>query len=243
MEESGRTTSEAEGTTAGFRCVQCGFPIKTLYIQYSPGNIRLMKCGNCKAVADEYIECELMILMIDLILHKPKAYRHLFYNVLGEGRANFESLLGKSILAYLVLEFYRMWALITNEIERPLSLSAVSFVMDFGKVCIQCLLLAARKFLNAPTGFHGWKWILLVVLVSSYFKIFLMAMMVWDFPSSVIYIIDIFVMSSNIVALKVVTDSDMARCLAVCVIAHGIKFLAGHYSAVILQTNDKMLCP
>ncbi|EYU31229.1 hypothetical protein MIMGU_mgv1a023950mg [Erythranthe guttata] len=68
----------------------CGFPIKTLYIQYSPGNIRLMRCGKCKAVADEYIECELMILVIDLILHKPKAFRHLFYNMFSKETVNFE---------------------------------------------------------------------------------------------------------------------------------------------------------
>ncbi|XP_012844822.1 PREDICTED: protein arv1-like [Erythranthe guttata] len=88
MEDCG-TTSAAEGTT-DFRCVQCGFPIKTLYIQYSPGNIRLMRCGKCKAVADEYIECELMILVIDLILHKPKAFRHLFYNMFSKETVNFE---------------------------------------------------------------------------------------------------------------------------------------------------------
>jgi len=28
------------------RCVECGFPIKTLFVQYSPGNIRLMRCVN-----------------------------------------------------------------------------------------------------------------------------------------------------------------------------------------------------
>lgn len=88
MEDYG-TTSKGEGTS-DFRCVQCGFFIKTLYIQYSPGNIRLMRCvihlsftksicfyvmvfisnvlkvktiqGNCKAVADEYIECEVMVV-------------------------------------------------------------------------------------------------------------------------------------------------------------------------------------
>ena len=27
-----------------YRCVECGFRIKTLFVQYSPGNIRLMKC-------------------------------------------------------------------------------------------------------------------------------------------------------------------------------------------------------
>ncbi|KAJ1395074.1 Arv1 protein [Sesbania bispinosa] len=74
----------------GYRCIQCGFPIKTLYVQYSPGNIRLMKCENCKAVADEYIECEIMILVIDLILHKPKAYRHLLYNVINQETMKFQ---------------------------------------------------------------------------------------------------------------------------------------------------------
>ncbi|KAL0423816.1 UNVERIFIED_CONTAM: protein ARV 1 [Sesamum radiatum] len=175
------TTSKEQGTT-DFRCVQCGFPIKTLYIQYSPGNIRLMKCGNCKAVADEYIECEVM------------------------------SVLWKSVLAYLLLDIYRMWVLRTNEKEWPSRASVASLLLEFGKMLAGVILgnliflcvvfHATRKFLRASTGFYGWKQIVLVVLVSSYFKIFLMAMMVWEFPSSVIFIIDIFVISSNIVALK-----------------------------------------
>uniref|UniRef100_A0A6N2LB33 Protein ARV n=1 Tax=Salix viminalis TaxID=40686 RepID=A0A6N2LB33_SALVM len=40
------------------RCIECGFRIETLFLQYPPGNIRLV---SCKAVADEYIECEFMI--------------------------------------------------------------------------------------------------------------------------------------------------------------------------------------
>ncbi|KAL4353431.1 hypothetical protein GQ457_06G030970 [Hibiscus cannabinus] len=61
-----------------YRCVQCGFRIKTIFVQYSPGNIRLMKCVNCKVVADEYIECELM---------KPKTHRHVLFNSLKHGFA------------------------------------------------------------------------------------------------------------------------------------------------------------
>ncbi|KAL6555878.1 Protein ARV 2 [Orobanche hederae] len=101
--ESIGTSSKGE-RIADFRCVQCGFPTKTLYIQYSPGNIRLMKCENCKAVADEYVECEVMILIIDLILHKPKAYRHLFYNISGKETITVESLLWKSVLIYLIFD-------------------------------------------------------------------------------------------------------------------------------------------
>ncbi|KAG8098424.1 hypothetical protein GUJ93_ZPchr0013g36817 [Zizania palustris] len=64
------------------RCIGCGRRVKTLFVQYSPGNIRLMKCDYCKAVADPYIECEFMIILIDLILHKTRAYRHLLFNKL-----------------------------------------------------------------------------------------------------------------------------------------------------------------
>ncbi|XP_048421331.1 uncharacterized protein LOC103956342 isoform X5 [Pyrus x bretschneideri] len=96
----------------------------TLFVHYSPGNIRLMKCGNFKAVADEYIECEpivkllffffnffpskfnkfvtffcclhCQIIPIDSILHKTKAYTHLLYNVIDPQAPSFqESLPGR----------------------------------------------------------------------------------------------------------------------------------------------------
>ncbi|XP_073122197.1 protein ARV 2-like isoform X2 [Henckelia pumila] len=226
-----------DGTcTSGFKCVQCGFPIDTLYIQYSPGNIRLMKCEYCKAAADEYIECEFMILIIDLILHKPKAYRHLFYNRFSKEAVNFKGLLWKSILAFLILDIYRMWVLRMNENEWTLPVTTVSFLLDFSKVFASVVLenvifLAVMihgtgKLQSASARVFGWKELLLIVIISSYFKIFLMAMMVWKFPSSVIFIIDMFIVSSNYVALKVITDSMMVRCLTVCLMAHGLKFIS-----------------
>eukprot|EP00261_Vitis_vinifera_P016801 XP_010646142.1 PREDICTED: protein arv1 homolog [Vitis vinifera] len=68
-----------------------------------------------------------------------------------------------------------------------------------------------------------YKNLLLAILISSYFKIFLIAMMVWELPSSVIFIIDVFVLSSNTVALKVITGSGMSRCTETCFVAHAVK--------------------
>ncbi|KAL8135053.1 hypothetical protein AgCh_009898 [Apium graveolens] len=48
----------------------------------------------------------------------------------------------------------------------------------------------------------------LAILVSSSFKIFLIATMIWEFPSSVLYINDIVVLSSNTVAFKVFGGDD-----------------------------------
>ncbi|GMP71674.1 hypothetical protein CsSME_00029991 [Camellia sinensis var. sinensis] len=120
-----------------FRCIECGFRIrnnKPLFVQYSPGNIRLMKCENCKAVADEYIECELMILLIDLILHKPKAYRHLLYNVLNPQVVNLEGLFWKSIFAFLLLDTYRILVLNWSDAGWKLPIRFSSLVLRYGKV-------------------------------------------------------------------------------------------------------------
>ncbi|KAM7497347.1 hypothetical protein LguiA_021761 [Lonicera macranthoides] len=218
-----------------FRCVQCGFHIQTLYIQYSPGNIRLMKCENCKAVADEYIECEIMILLIDLILHKEKAYRHLFYNMFNRETMNFEGLLWKLAFSFLLLDAYRVLTLSRGGEACSSSPSFGTIVWSCGKMlvdllfgnimCACVLIFGTRCLLNASFGISGCKDVLLALLVSSYFKIFLIAMMVWEFPSSVLFIVDIFVLSSNVVALKVITDSDTAKCLGVSLSALALKFL------------------
>ncbi|KAL6588054.1 hypothetical protein OROMI_001032 [Orobanche minor] len=155
--ESIGTPSKGE-CIADFRCVQCGFPTKTLYIQYSPGNIRLMKCENCKAVADEYVECEVMILIIDLILHKPKAYRHFFYNISGK-----ETITVELVMEVAALD--RMWVLSANEMERLGPVSVASSIQEFGKM-LACVIFgnlaflcvvfhAARVFLSASAGFYG----------------------------------------------------------------------------------------
>ncbi|KAG7619264.1 Arv1 protein [Arabidopsis suecica] len=181
-------------------CVECGHKVKSLFIQYSPGNFRLMKCENCEEVADEYVECELLIIFIDLILHKTKAYRHLLYNVVNQESANVQVLV--NVLS-----------------------ANFTFVFSFA--------FAAKLMLVMPRG----KEILLTILISSYVKIFLFAMPVWEFPVSVIFIVDMLVLTSNAVALKVMTESATSRCLAVCFIAHSIRFLvdqiSGHLGSVM----------
>ena len=82
------------GTDASMRCVHCGTPVAAVYVEYSPGNIRLSECvwlllpgsllcdswleevgfyfsywisflllqAQCGYAADEYVECEMMVI-------------------------------------------------------------------------------------------------------------------------------------------------------------------------------------
>lgn len=208
------------------RCVKCSQRVERLYIQYSPGNIRLVKCDNCKSVADEYIECELMILIIDLILHRPKAYRHLLFNVIHRSIMDFNDLLFKSSLIFLLIDAYKIWILSGNSKEW--------LTLSFGlKILLSSLLgnlvflsvvsVLSKRLLELLQGCCGYNDLLLAIIVSSYLKVYILAMVVWDFPTSVVYIIDLFVMSSNLVALKVITESSLRRCAGVCLGAHAVK--------------------
>ncbi|XP_020978826.1 protein arv1 homolog isoform X4 [Arachis ipaensis] len=192
----------------GYQCVRCSFPIKSLYVQYSPGNIRLMKCEKCKAVADEYIECEIMILMIDLMLHKQKAYRHLLYNVLNQQTLKFEGLHWKLAIIYFIFD-----ACIHSYVEARNSSSLVStcckvhtyvfmYVVFGNFMFLLTFFIMVKIFLNASINISRFNDLLLTIMISYYFKIFLIAMMVWEFPTSVIFIIELFCLSSNAVALN-----------------------------------------
>ncbi|KFK30697.1 hypothetical protein AALP_AA6G015700 [Arabis alpina] len=212
------------------RCIECGNKVKSLFIQYSQGNYRIMKCENCKEVADEYIECELLIIFIDLILHKPKAYRHLLYNVVTQETVSFQYLLWKLVLAYLLLDTYRSLLLRrTNDVSMSFVLASLEVMVNVLSANFAFVLsfAFATKFMSIGTSR---KEILLGILISSYVKIFLFALPVWELPVSVIFIVDMLVLTSNTVALKVMTESTMIRCLASCFIAHSVRFFADQIS-------------
>ncbi|EKX53012.1 hypothetical protein GUITHDRAFT_39808, partial [Guillardia theta CCMP2712] len=61
-------------------CVECGQPVNDLHHQFRGAGIRLTRCEYCGCVADKYVEHELVIIFLDLVLHKPQAYRHVLFN-------------------------------------------------------------------------------------------------------------------------------------------------------------------
>mmetsp|Transcript_15726 Transcript_15726/g.20929 ORF Transcript_15726/g.20929 Transcript_15726/m.20929 type:complete len:387 (-) Transcript_15726:55-1215(-) len=70
-----------------YTCVTCQTPSSTLYKNYSPNNgttkfssIKLTRCTNCNNDVDPYIEYELLLVIMDCILFRKKAYRHLLFN-------------------------------------------------------------------------------------------------------------------------------------------------------------------
>ncbi|KAL5217200.1 hypothetical protein ABZP36_017884, partial [Zizania latifolia] len=183
--------------------VGCGRRVKMLFVQYSPGNIHLMKCNDYKAVVDPYIECEFMIILIDLILHKTRAYHHLLFNKLRIYSSLDKGILVLSILMHIVLDAFKISFSRGNKADGDSWISTISAIFNCGKVLgdallenivfMAVLLLEVQFILKLSFDTRRYREVPLAVIISSYFKLFLMEMMVWEFPSSVIFIVEMFV--------------------------------------------------
>ncbi|GFZ49704.1 hypothetical protein JCM24511_07106 [Saitozyma sp. JCM 24511] len=62
-------------------CVSCAYPSEHLYTTYrTKSNIRLGVCERCDAFLDPLIEHPGLLILLDLILLKPRVYLHLMFN-------------------------------------------------------------------------------------------------------------------------------------------------------------------
>ncbi|XP_044399465.1 protein ARV 2 isoform X3 [Triticum aestivum] len=202
-----------------------------------------------------------MIILIDLILHKTRAYRHLLFNKLHIGSSldkvgtiryhatsrkccsTFSNsltptqlgILCQFILMHIVLDAFRISVSKNNKADGDSSRSTLSTICNCSEVLgdallgniifTAMLLLGVRYILKFSFDITRYRQILLAIIISSYFKLFLLTMMVWEFPSSAIFIVEAFVLSSNVVALRVVTRFPKAHCVGVCFMAHAAKHL------------------
>ncbi|XP_059504712.1 protein ARV1 isoform X1 [Stegostoma tigrinum] len=65
---------------ACYRCVECNEEAQELHRDYSRGVIKITICKSCQKPVDKYIEYDPVIILIDAILCKVQAYRHIILN-------------------------------------------------------------------------------------------------------------------------------------------------------------------
>ncbi|KAF1925270.1 Arv1-like protein [Didymella exigua CBS 183.55] len=98
-------------------CIECRYPVKTLYTEYSKADdralgkgVRLTQCPRCKKFADKYVEHDFVVLFIDLVLIKPQVYRHLLFNRLGREDDRFDRSILRLGILLLLFDVYLTWA-------------------------------------------------------------------------------------------------------------------------------------
>jgi Arv1-like family len=86
------TSVSSEISATKYRCVTCLHPCESLYCEYgynanptvgitrSSKTLKLNRCVMCHQTADPYCEREWLLIVLDLILLRQEAYRHVLFN-------------------------------------------------------------------------------------------------------------------------------------------------------------------
>jgi len=107
--------TEIHGPRMTFCCIHCGYGIDALITRYGPSNYSLRQCQKCRNLADPYVDDAFPIKLVDLMLFKPRIFRHLLFNV--EGQEDDKRLPTHKLpvvwrlgIATLLLEAYTRWS-------------------------------------------------------------------------------------------------------------------------------------
>lgn len=210
-------------------CVQCGRRAPHLYQRFGgETNIRLSVCGECGGVVDKYVEFEPMLLVIDLILHRREAYRHVLFNRQRLGGFLTRSV-GRLVPVFVVLDAYVKWSRVHASgggeagggdavgwgggvgLEAQLAALAALAAAEYVAYTVLVVLLLAWLVPGVARTAAGASQAARAVGLSSFGKMFITLAMVWEYEPGFATAIHLFVLSSNITALAALVDSGAGR--------------------------------
>mmetsp|Transcript_61345 Transcript_61345/g.144761 ORF Transcript_61345/g.144761 Transcript_61345/m.144761 type:complete len:267 (+) Transcript_61345:189-989(+) len=208
-------------------CVECGQPVNNVHYKYRGGSIRLTICEFCHNVADKYVEHELVIIFLDLVLHKAQAYRHLIFNRMEYCESGLQTSDFQLVFYIIIMEAYsktrandpQEWSALAEPDQwqgyAP-SLAAWSHFGVWVAVCtvqmvLYCLasVAAARLLFSARFPIVKYNYLVKCVILANFGRCFYGLLLVWDYDHPAIFdrMVDLFVFSSSFVAVRVWTGS------------------------------------
>ncbi|XP_071766665.1 protein ARV1 [Centroberyx gerrardi] len=208
-----------------FRCVECNEKATELHRDYSNGILKITICESCQKPVDKYIEYDPVIILIDAILCKTQAFRHILFNTT-------LNIHWKLCVFCLLCEAYLRWSLLqgSEQSSDPADIIRYTKEWDFYSMFgLAALELAAfcggvLWFLWVAVGvLQGGKLelglLLRALLLSCYGKILLIPAVIWehDYSPLCLGFIKLFVLTSNSQAIRVILNSSRRLSLmAVC---------------------------
>lgn len=210
-------------------CVECGQPVNNVHHRVHGAEETLTRCEYCKKVADKYVEYELVIIFLDLVLHKPQAYRHVIFNRMEYSDAWLSFRDVQLAFFIIVLEAYHQtqsqhqggWADLSPAKSWKGYTPTLEWWKEFGLLMvlssIQLLLLCLASIVTARALFARkfpivkYNYLAKSIILSHFGRCFFALVMVWDYdnPRLLSVVVDLFVLTSNMVAVHVWTGAGV----------------------------------
>ncbi|XP_036916123.1 protein ARV1 [Sturnira hondurensis] len=227
-EEVLATPAAASSSTCPYRCIECNQEAKELYRDYNHGVLKITICKSCQKPVDKYIEYDPVIILINAVLCKAQAYRHVLFNT----KINMH---GKLCIFCLLCEAYLRWWQLQDSSQNtdPDDFIRYAKEWDFYRM----FAIASLEQAAFLVGIFTFLWIersittqkkpnfvllLKALLLSSYGKLLLIPAVIWEHEYTLLCLrfIKVFVLTSNFQAIRVTLNST--RKLSLCAILCGL---------------------
>ncbi len=214
-------------------CIECAGPVASLYTIYGEGNVRLTQCPQCTNFADKYVEHDLVIIAIDLILIKPQVYRHLLFN-LAPPQSSDDAMDGRMVrfgLMQLLFDVYLTWA----QAERSGAHIAAGGVLwqycTFLLLCVGQTLALHVSLRLLARWWLGWRRpnaLSTALFISSCIKLFPILMVIWaydDVPAAS-RAVSWAVMVNNMEALRILLGCEYWKAATLALVGSSLSILS-----------------
>ncbi|XP_064847069.1 protein ARV1-like [Oncorhynchus masou masou] len=208
-----------------FRCVECNKDAHELHRDYSNGILKITICGSCQKPVDKYIEYDPVIILIDAILCKTQAFRHILFNTT-------LNIHWKLCVFCLLCEAYLRWSQLQGSEQSNDPADIIRYTKEWDFYCM--FGVAALELGAFSVGVLSFLWLvqwllgfdfelsllLKALLLSSYGKVLLIPAVIWehDYSPLCFSLIKLFVLTSNSQAIRVILScSRRLSLMAVCV--------------------------
>ncbi|XP_076021437.1 protein ARV1 [Genypterus blacodes] len=209
-----------------FRCIECNTKATELHRDYRNGILKITICESCQKPVDKYIEYDPVIILIDAILCKTQAFRHILFN-------ETLNIHWKLCVFCLLCESYLRWSLLHGSEQSSDPADIIRYTKEwefYGMFSLAALELSAfcggvLWFLwvvvsQCQGGILELRLLLRALLLSCYGKILFIPAVIWehDYSPLCLGLIKLFVLTSNSQAIRVILNSSRRLSLtAVCV--------------------------
>ncbi|CAG5928460.1 unnamed protein product [Menidia menidia] len=220
-----------------FRCVECSEKAAELHRDYKNGILKITICESCQKPVDKYIEYDPVIILIDAILCKTQAFRHILFNT----SLNIH---WKLCVFCLLCEAYLRWSVLhgARRSSHPADIIRYTreweFYSTFGVVALELAAFCGTALcflwiwvqVQGVRGVQVWVrgpevrpvdvgLLFRALLLSSYGKVLLVPAVIWehDYSPLCLGLIKLFVLTSNSQAIRVILNCSRRLSLtAVC---------------------------
>uniref|UniRef100_A0A8C9LZW3 Protein ARV n=1 Tax=Piliocolobus tephrosceles TaxID=591936 RepID=A0A8C9LZW3_9PRIM len=179
-------TPTAASASCQYRCIECNQEAKELYRDYNHGVLKITICKSCQKPVDKYIQYDPVIILINAILCKAQAYRHILFNT----QINIH---GKLCIFCLLCEAYLRWWQLqdSNQNTAPDDLIRYAKEWDFYRMFAIAALEQTAYFID--------------IFTFLYRKLLLIPAVIWehDYTPLCLKLMKVFVLTSNFQAIRV----------------------------------------